>query len=348
MIAADPTDSLPDPPMTLVDRFFADRARGLSPVGLGCMSFGGMYGPTDEATSRATLARAVDIGVRFWDTANIYGEGVSEEFIGRFLADHPGSRERVILATKFAITKSADGKRVVDNSASHMREALTASLQRLRTDHVDLYYVHRYDPAVPIEETIAALAEEVKAGRIGAIGLSEVSPDTLRRAVSVHPIAAVQSEYSLWTRTPEFGLIDACAELGALFVAFSPLGRGFFGGLLDDPRTLEPSDFRRANPRFEGVNWQRNRAHLRSYLDLAAAWGVSPAALAVAWTLAKGRHIVPIPGTRTAAHLEDDAHAAAIELTAERLAELERLLPPGFAAGDRYSPSQWLHVERYG
>ncbi|WP_333823203.1 aldo/keto reductase [Pinisolibacter sp.] len=334
--------------MTLVDRFYAERARGHSPVGLGCMSFGGMYGPTDEATSRATLARALDLGVTFWDTANIYGEGVSEEFIGRFFADHPGTRDRVMLATKFAITKSPDGKRVIDNSPGHMREALSASLKRLGTDRVDLYYVHRYDPAVPIEETIGALADEVKAGRIGAIGLSEVSPDTLRRAAAIHPIAAVQSEYSLWTRTPELGLLDACAELGALFVAFSPLGRGYFCGDLEDPGTLAPSDFRRANPRFEGVNWQRNRAKLQAYLELAASWGVTPSALAIAWTLAKGSHVVPIPGTRTAAHLEDDASAGSVELTAERIAELEHLLPPGFAAGDRYSPSQWLYVERYG
>jgi aryl-alcohol dehydrogenase-like predicted oxidoreductase len=334
--------------MTLVDRFHAGRAAGLSPVGLGCMSFGGMYGPTDEAASRATLARALDLGVTFWDTANIYGNGVSETFIGRFFADHPGARERVQLATKFSITSTPDGKRRIDNSPAHMREALAASLKRLGTDHVDLYYVHRYDPAVPIEETIGALADEVKAGRIGAIGLSEVAPDTLRRAAAVHPIAAVQSEYSLWTRTPEFGLLDACAELGALFVAFSPLGRGYFCGGLEDPATLAPSDFRRANPRFEGVNWQRNRARLAAYLDLAAAWGVSPSALAIAWTLAKGPHVVPIPGTRTAAHLEEDAAAAAIEMTPERVAELERLLPAGFAAGDRYSPSQWLYVERYG
>ena len=334
--------------MTLAERFFAARAAGASPVGLGCMSFGGMYGATDEAASRATLAHALDLGVTFWDTADIYGEGVSEDYIGRFLTDHPGTRDRILLATKFAITRDAEGRRKIDNGADHMRRALDASLKRLRTDHVDLYYLHRYDPAVPIEETIGALAAEVKAGRIGAIGLSEVSPDTLRRAAAVHPIAAVQSEYSLWTRTPEFGLISACAELGALFVAFSPLGRGYFGGRLEDPRALEATDFRRANPRFEGVNWQRNRDHLARYLELAASWGVSPAALAIAWTLAKGPHIVPIPGTRTAAHLEEDAAAAAIDLTAERLAELERLLPPGFAAGDRYSPSQWLYVERYG
>jgi len=334
--------------MTLAARHSADRARGLSPVGLGCMSFGGFYGPSDEAETAATLARALDLGINFWDTANIYGDGESERRIGDFFAATPGARDRVVLATKFSITRGPDGKRRIDNGPDHMRASLEASLKRLRTDRVDLYYVHRYDPTIPIEETVGVLAEEVKAGRIGAIGLSEISPDTLRRAAAVHPIAAVQSEYSLWTRSPELGLIDACAEVGALFVAFSPLGRGYFTGRLEDPSRLAPDDFRKGNPRFEGLAWQRNLARLRPYLDLAADWGVSPSALAIAWTLAKGDHVVPIPGTRTARHLEEDAAAAAIRLDAARLADLERVLPAGFAAGERYAPAQWANIERYG
>lgn len=334
--------------MTVVRRFLDERAAGGSPIGLGCMSFGGMYGPTIEAESEATLARALDLGITHWDTANIYGEGESELRIGRFFAANPGSRERVILATKFAIGKTPDGRRKIDNSPAHMRESLDASMKRLGVDHVDLYYLHRFDPSVPIEETVGAMAEEVKAGRIGAIGLSEVSPDTLRRAAAVHPIAAVQSEYSLWTRQPELGMLEACAEVGALFVAFSPLGRGFFGGSPIDPEALPASDFRASNPRFRGLNWQRNLARRAAFLELAAKWGVTPAALAIAWTLAKGDHVLPIPGTRYAHHLEDDAGAAAIRLTSDQVAELERILPAGFAAGERYSDGQWMNIERYG
>ena len=334
--------------MTIVKRFLAERGRGTSPVGFGCMSFGGMYGPTSEAESLGAMRAALDLGVTFWDTANVYGDGVSETLIGRFFDETPGARGRVMLASKFAIARTPEGKRRIDNSRAHMRESLDASLKRLRTDHIDLYYLHRFDPAVPIEETVGHMADEVKAGRIGAIGLSEIAPDTLRRAAEVHPIAAVQSEYSLWSRAPELGLIQACAELGALFVAFSPVGRGYFGGTPIDPASLPASDFRATNPRFLGRDWQRNLARREPFLALAASWGVAPAALAIAWTMARGDHVVPIPGTRSAEHLVENASAAAIELTAERLAEIERILPAGFAAGERYSPAQWMNIERYG
>ena len=321
-------------------------SKAVFPVGFGCMSFGGFYGPTSEADTLRALERALEIGVDFWDTANVYGDGVSESMIGKFLAEDRSRRARITLATKFAIRRTPDGKREHDNSAAHMREALEASLKRLGVDGVDLYYVHRVDTRIPIEDTVGELARHVEAGRIGAIGLSEVAPDTLRRAHAVHPIAAVQAEYSLWTRGPELGLIQACAETGATFVAFSPVGRGAFGGRLQDVETFKDF-FRHANPRFEALNWRRNRARLEPFFALAKSWNVAPAALAIAWTLAKAPHIVPIPGTRTAEHLEECAAATGFDLDAARLAQLERVLPLGFAAGERYSDAQWAGIEKY-
>ena len=244
----------------------------VSAIGFGCMSFGGFYGPTTERDTVRALTRALELGVDFWDTADVYGEGISETLIGKFLAEDPSRRAGVTLATKFAIRRQPDGARVFDNSAAHMRESLEGSLKRLGVDHIDLYYVHRIDKQVPIEDTVGELARLVKGGTIGAIGLSEVAPDTLRRARAVHPIAAVQSEYSLWTRNPELGLIQACAEAGAILVAFSPLGRGFFGGLLQDVETFGERDFRRSNPRFHGLDWRRNRDRLPPYLALAESW----------------------------------------------------------------------------
>jgi aryl-alcohol dehydrogenase-like predicted oxidoreductase len=251
------------------------------------------------------------------------------------------------LATKFAIRRRDDDARFFDNSAAHIREALEGSMKRLGVDHIDLYYVHRVDKAIPIEDTVGELGRLVKAGAIGAIGLSEVAPDTLRRAHAAHPIAAVQSEYSLWTRNPELGLIQACAELSAILVAFSPLGRGYLSGLLQSVETFDGKDFRHVNPRFQGANWRRNRDRLDAYLKLAKTWGVKPATLAIAWTLARAPHIVPIPGTRTAAHLEECAAAADIDLSEAQLADLERALPIGFAAGERYSDPQWVGIQKY-
>jgi aryl-alcohol dehydrogenase-like predicted oxidoreductase len=311
------------------------------------MSFGGFYGATNEAESLRTLAGALDLGVDFWDTANVYGDGLCEQVIGTFLAEDKSRRARVTLATKFAIRRRDDGARFFDNSAAHIREALDASRKRLGVDHIDLYYVHRVDKSTPIEDTIGELARLVKAGEIGAIGLSEVAPDTLRRAHAVHPIAAVQSEYSLWTRNPELGLVQACAELGALMVAFSPLARGYLSGLLQNLDSFGEKDFRHANPRFQSVNWRRNRDRLDTFVALARSWGLKPATLAIAWTLAKASHVVPIPGTRTAAHLEECAAAAEINLTDAQLVEIERALPLGFAAGERYSEQQWVGVQKY-
>jgi aryl-alcohol dehydrogenase-like predicted oxidoreductase len=311
------------------------------------MSFGGFYGPTSEAGSLRALARSLDLGIDFLDTADVYGDGLCEQVIGKFLAEDKSRRARVTLATKFAIRRSDDGARFFDNSAAHIREALDGSRKRLGVDHIDLYYVHRVDKSIPIEDTVGELARLVKAGAIGAIGLSEVAPDTLRRAHGMHPIAAVQSEYSLWTRSPELGLIQACAEARAILVAFSPLGRGFLSGLLQNVETFGEKDFRHANPRFQGVNWRRNRDRLDAFLALANSWGLKPAALAIAWTLAKAPHIVPIPGSRAAAHLEECAAGAEIDLTDAQLDEIERVLPVGFAAGERYSEQQWLGIQKY-
>jgi aryl-alcohol dehydrogenase-like predicted oxidoreductase len=319
----------------------------VSAVGFGCMSFGGFYGPTNEVESMQTLARALDLGVDFWDTANVYGDGLCEQIIGKFLAEDKSRRARVTLATKFAIRRRDDGARFFDNSAAHIRQALDDSRKRLGVDHIDLYYVHRIDKSIPIEDTVGELARLVEAGAIGAIGLSEIAPDTLRRARDVHPIAAVQSEYSLWTRSPELGLIQACAEAGTILVAFSPLGRGYLSGLLQSVETFDEKDFRHANPRFQGINWRRNRDLLDAFLALAKSWGLKPASLALAWTLARAAHVVPIPGSRAAAHLEECAAAAKIDLTDAQLAEIERALPVGFAAGERYSESQWVGIQKY-
>jgi aryl-alcohol dehydrogenase-like predicted oxidoreductase len=319
----------------------------MSAVGFGCMSFGGFYGPTNEADSMRALARALELGVDFWDTANVYGDGLCEQVVGKFLAEDKSRRGRVTLATKFAIRRRDDGARFFDNSAGHIRQALDGSRKRLGVDHIDLYYVHRVDKSIPIEDTVVELSRLIKAGAIGAIGLSEVAPDTLRRAHDVHPIAAVQSEYSLWTRNPELGLIQACAELDAILVAFSPLGRGYLSGLLQNVETFGEKDFRHANPRFQGVNWRRNRDRLGAFLALANSWGLRPATLAIAWTLAKAPHVVPIPGARAAAHLGECAVAAEVDLTDAQLAEIERALPVGFAAGERYSEQQWVGIQKY-
>jgi aryl-alcohol dehydrogenase-like predicted oxidoreductase len=319
----------------------------VSAVGFGAMSFGGFYGPTTESDSLRALAGALDLGVDFWDTANVYGDGLCEQVIGKFLAEDNSRRARVTLATKFAIRRRDDGARFFDNSAAHIREALDGSRKRLGVDHIDLYYVHRVDKSIPIEDTVGELARLVKAGAIGAIGLSEVAPDTLRRAHEVHPIAAVQSEYSLWTRNPELGLIQACSELGALMVAFSPLARGYLSGLLQNVDSFGEKDFRHANPRFQSLNWRRNRDRLEAYVALAKSWGLRPATLAIAWTLARAPHIVPIPGTRAAAHLEECAAAAKIDLTDAQLDEIERALPLGYAAGERYSEPQWVGIQKY-
>jgi len=328
-------------------RIWTPTGARVNPVGLGCMSLSGFYGPTNQGEAFEVMARSLELGVNFWDTANVYGGGLSETLIGKFLAEDRQRREKILLATKFAIRRGPDGNRVIDNSEAHMIESLEGSLKRLGVDHVDLYYVHRLDKNFPIEVTIDALARQVSAGKVGAIGLSEISPDTLRRASAAHPIAAVQSEYSLWTRSPELGLIQACREVGASFVSFSPVARGAFSGQIRDIDALPGDDFRKGTPRFSGVNWTRNLARIDAFVALAADWGWNPAALAIAWVIAQGEHIFTIPGTRYARHVEENALAAETPLTAVQVAAIERVLPVGFAAGDRYTDSQWGAIERY-
>ncbi|MDG4649881.1 aldo/keto reductase [Roseibacterium sp. SDUM158017] len=317
--------------------------RTVGAVGLGCMSFGGVYGATDEDESFACLAEALVLGVDHWDVAEIYGMGVSETVMGRFLAQH---RAEVSIATKAGIYPKPE--RHFRNDADALRASLEGSLQRLGRDRVELFYIHRREAARPIEEVMTTLVGFLEEGMIGGIGLSEVSPATLRRACAVHPVAAVQSEYSLWTRQPELGMLQACAELGVTFVAFSPVGRGIFADRFPDPKSFPRGDFRASNPRFTEPNYSANTAAIAPFRDWCRARGWSTAATAVAWTLHKGDHVLPIPGTRSADHLRDLAQAPEIALSPQDIAEIETILPIGFAHGSRYSDAQWIGVEQYG
>lgn len=314
----------------------------VSAIGLGCLSFGGIFGPTTEAESLACLDAAVERGIDFLDTANIYGSGLSETVIGTWLAR---GRRAVHLATKAGIVTGP--ARGIDNSPAYLRAELEGSLRRLGVDHVTLFYVHRREQARPVEEVADLMGRLIDEGKIGGWGLSEIAPDTLRRAHAVTPVRAVQNEYSLWTRQPDLGLIQTCADLGVAFVPFSPLARGALGSDLPDPDTMEPGDFRRQIPRFAPENWPRNRQALAAFRAYAADRGLCPPALALAWVLDQGPHLIPIPGTRHACHLAEWADAADLTLTAEDRATIARLLPPGWAWGDRYNDAQAATVERY-
>jgi len=314
----------------------------VSAIGLGCMSFGGIFGPTTLDDSLRCLDAAWDHGITFLDTANIYGMGHCETVMGEWLS----SRKRAVhIATKAGIVGGP--ARRFDNSDAYLRGELEASLRRLGTERVDLFYIHRRAPERPVEEVVGTLADLIREGKIGGYGLSEVSPGTLRRAHAVHPCRAVQNEYSLWTRQPELGLIQACAELGVAFVPFSPLARGAFGRETLDPATLAPGDFRRTIPRFQPPDWALNLTRIAGFRAFAAERGETVAGLAMAWVLDQGPHLIPIPGTRTADHLRDWAGACEIVLTEADRAEIARRLPVGWAHGDRYGPEQAMTVERY-
>ncbi|WP_425063960.1 aldo/keto reductase [Pyruvatibacter mobilis] len=305
----------------------------VSAQGLGCMGMSQSYGEADQAEAEATLLRALDLGITFFDTADVYGAGHNEELVGRVLKPH---RDRIELATKFAIRPGEGGKLMgVRGDATYVKEACDASLKRLGTDVIDLYYMHRLDPNVPIEETVGAMAELVTEGKVRHLGLCEVSSKTIRRAHEVHPITAIQSEYSLWTREVEDHVLPTCRELGIGFVPFSPLGRGFLTGALkkDD---LGKGDMRKMLPRFSDDNFDANRALVTAVEEMAAARGVTAGQIALAWVMARGDHIVPIPGTKRRTYLEENAAADAIVLSAEDLGELDAIFARDAVTGERY------------
>jgi len=304
----------------------------VSMQGLGCMGMSQSYGAADEATSLATIDRALDLGVFFLDTADIYGVGHNEELVGRAIR---GRRDRVVLATKFSIVRDGDQTRI-DGRPEYVRSACVASLRRLDVDHIDLYYQHRVDRNVPIEETVGAMAELVAAGKVRYLGLSEASAASIERAVAVHPIAALQSEWSLWTRDIEGDVLATARAHGIGIVPFSPLGRGFLTGAITSPADFGADDFRANNPRFQGENFARNLDLVRAVGELAAENGCTPGQLALAWVLAQGPDVVPIPGTKRPAYLEENAGACWVTLSPDDLDRLDKVAPPGVAAGERY------------
>ncbi|MEL6478808.1 MAG: aldo/keto reductase [Pseudomonadota bacterium] len=313
-------------------------------VGYGAMSFTNFYGPASDEGSMAVLDACLDLGITHLDTSNVYGMGRSETVIGDWLKRRGGACPFTI-ATKGGITR--DPGRRLNNDASHLAEALDASLDRLGVESVDLYYLHRLEPGQQIEDVTETLAGFVKAGKAKAIGFSEIAPATLRRAHAVHPVAAVQCEYSLSTRSPELGLIQTCAELGTSLVAFSPVGRALLTDRPHDATAIEGMDFLKANPRFMEPNLSANRALTEPFRALAQEMGVAAATLAIAWLVHRGEHVLPIPGTRHIDHLRELAAGGSMDLTAEDMARIEAILPLGWAHGDRYNEKQWVGPERY-
>lgn len=306
----------------------------VSELGLGCMGMSFAYGERDDERSAETLLRALDLGVTHFDTADMYGFGHNEQLIGRVLRTR---RDEFVLATKFANRADADGNRWVDSSAAWARQAVDDSLRRLGMDVIDLYYMHRRNPDTPIEETVEAMASFVAAGKVRHIGLSEVSPATLRRAHQIHPIAAVQMEYSLFTRFVEDEMLATCRELGVAMVAYSPVGRGLLTGTITDPSKLDENDFRKHHPRFTGENFDTNAALVATVREIADEIGATPAQAALAWLLAQGEDVLPIPGTKRVAYLEENVAAADLALSDEQLARLSAAVPPDAVAGDRYN-----------
>jgi len=317
----------------------------VSAMGLGCMGMSEFYGPGDDGEAIATIHRALDLGLTLLDTADMYGPYTNEELVGRAIR---GRREQVVLATKCGIVRDSTNKMVrgIDGSPSYIRSACDASLKRLGVDHVDLYQLHRVDPKVPIEDSVGALADLVRAGKTRFIGLSEAGSETLRRACKVHQLASVQTEYSLWSRDPEDGILATCRELGVGFLAYSPLGRGFLTGQIKRFDDLAGDDYRRHSPRFQGENFQKNLQLVGRIEEIAKAKGCQPSQLALAWVMAQGDFIVPIPGTKRRTYLEENLGALNVQLSAPELARIDEVAPYGAAAGLRYPETMMQAVNR--